>query len=116
VPLARTLVSWKDDKTNSLDTEVKRSDDRFTQMAKNTYRVLLARGMKGCYVRFMDVNTENFFRSRMEDTGKRFVRLCRASDDALHKVLSNQSPQGENSVPEHILSVKVQSKIELTAE
>lgn len=31
-----------------------------------TYRVLLSRGMKGCYVCFLDKATETFFRSRME--------------------------------------------------
>jgi hypothetical protein len=64
------VADWKGDKTKSYDTVVKRSGDRFTQMVKNTYRVLLTRGMKGCYVHFMDKNTENFFRSRMERTGK----------------------------------------------
>jgi DUF2075 family protein len=63
-------ADWKGDKTKSYDTVVKRSADRFTQMVKNTYRVLLTRGMKGCYVHFMEKNTENFFRSRMEHTGK----------------------------------------------
>jgi DUF2075 family protein len=63
-------ADWHGDKTKSYDTVVKRSGDRFTQMVKNTYRVLLTRGMKGCYIHFMDKNTENFFRSRMEDTGK----------------------------------------------
>jgi len=61
-------ANWNGDKTKSYDTVVKRSGDRFTQMVKNTYRVLLTRGMKGCYVHFMDKNTENFFRSRMERT------------------------------------------------
>jgi hypothetical protein len=60
------LANWKGDKAKSYDTVVKRSGERFTQMVKNTYRVLLTRGMKGCYVHFMDKNTENFFRSRME--------------------------------------------------
>lgn len=63
------VADWKGDKTKSYDAVVKRSGDRFTQMVKNTYRVLLTRGMKGCYVHFMDKNTENFFRSRMEHTG-----------------------------------------------
>jgi DUF2075 family protein len=63
-------ADWEGDKTKSHDTVVKRSGDRFTQMVKNTYRVLLTRGIKGCYVHFMDRNTENFFRSRMEHTGK----------------------------------------------
>jgi hypothetical protein len=64
------VADWKGDKTKSYDTVVKRSGDRFTQMVKNTYRVLLTRGMKDCYVHFMDKGTENFFRSRMEHSGK----------------------------------------------
>jgi DUF2075 family protein len=28
--------------------------------------VLLTRGMRGCYVYFIDKNTENFFRSRID--------------------------------------------------
>ena len=59
-------AEWQGDKAKSFDTVVKRSGDRFTQMVKNTYRVLLTRGMKGCYVHFMNKDTENFFRSRVE--------------------------------------------------
>jgi hypothetical protein len=61
-------ADWQGDKAKSFDTVVKRSGDRFTQMVKNTYRVLLTRGMKGCYVHFMNKDTENFFRSRTEHT------------------------------------------------
>jgi len=57
--------SWEADNKKSFDTTVKRSKDRFTEMVKNTYRVLLSRGMKGCYVFFEDKDTERFFRSRM---------------------------------------------------
>lgn len=32
---------------------------------KNTYRTLMTRGMRGCYVYFVDKETENYFRSRM---------------------------------------------------
>ena len=35
-------------------------------LIKNTYRTLMTRGMKGCYVYFVDKDTEKFFRSRME--------------------------------------------------
>jgi hypothetical protein len=63
-------AEWRGDNTKSYDTVVKRSGDQFTQLVKNTYRVLLTRGMKGCYVHFMDKNTENFFRSRMERAAK----------------------------------------------
>jgi DUF2075 family protein len=32
----------------------------------SAYRVLLSRGMKGCYVCFLDKNTERIVRSRMD--------------------------------------------------
>jgi DUF2075 family protein len=57
---------WVGDKKQSHDTVVKRSGDKFVSLVKNTYRVLLSRGMRGCYVHFMDKETENFIRSRME--------------------------------------------------
>lgn len=56
---------WKGDKSQSHDTVVKRSKDQFLDLVKNTYRVLLSRGLKGCYVYFMDKDTERFFRSRI---------------------------------------------------
>jgi DUF2075 family protein len=43
----------------------KRAKDSFVHYVRNTYRVLLTRGMKGCYVYFMDVETEKFVRSRL---------------------------------------------------
>lgn len=58
--------TWKGHPENSADNVVKRSKDKFIDLAKNTYRVLLSRGMKGCYVYFMDKDTERFFKSRIE--------------------------------------------------
>jgi Uncharacterized conserved protein (DUF2075) len=43
-----------------------RSTKAFTDLVKNTYRVLLTRGMKGCYVYFMDEATEHYCRSKIE--------------------------------------------------
>ena len=57
---------WKGDKTHSADSVVKRSKEQFVDLVKNTYRVLLSRGIKGCYVHFMDRDTERFVRTRME--------------------------------------------------
>ena len=57
---------WIGDKNESYDWVVKRSGDKFIDLIKNTYRVLLSRGMKGCYIHFMDKDTERFFGSRME--------------------------------------------------
>ena len=56
---------WKGFPEKSFDGAVKTSE-HFLQLVKNTYRVLLTRGMKGCYVYFMDKETERFFKSRME--------------------------------------------------
>lgn len=60
------LQRWEGHKKNSHDVVVKRSGEKFTDLVKNTYRVLLSRGMMGCYVYFMDKDTERFFKSRME--------------------------------------------------
>ena len=40
--------------------------DTVRAIIKNTYRTLMTRGMKGCYVYFMDKETEKFFKSRIE--------------------------------------------------
>ncbi|MEM0448670.1 MAG: DUF2075 domain-containing protein [Methanomassiliicoccales archaeon] len=57
---------WKGYREFSCDNVVKRSKEKFTDLVKNTYRVLLTRGLKGCYIYFMDKQTENFFKSRIE--------------------------------------------------
>jgi DUF2075 family protein len=66
---------WIGDKTQSADSVVKRSREKFVDLVKNTYRVLLSRGMKGCYVYFMDRDTERFVGSRIEA-----VRLTAEAD------------------------------------
>lgn len=63
----RPGTGWIGQKEHSHDTVVKRSGDKFVDLVKNVYRVLLSRAMKGCYVYFMDKETENFFRSRTEE-------------------------------------------------
>ncbi len=60
------LGTWRGIPEESADRMVKRAKGSFADLIKNTYRVLLSRGMKGCYVYFMDEDTRNFFRSRME--------------------------------------------------
>ncbi len=50
----------------SHDTVVRRSKKTFVDLVKNSYRVLLSRGLKGCYVHFMDKETEMFVKSRIE--------------------------------------------------
>ncbi len=57
---------WIGDLSASEDSVVKKSGDKFIDLVKSTYRVLLTRGMKGCYVYFQDKSTRDFFRSRIE--------------------------------------------------
>lgn len=57
--------TWLGHRTLSHDSPVKRSGDRFVDLVKSTYRVLLTRGLRGCYVAFLDKDTERFFKSRM---------------------------------------------------
>ena len=57
---------WLGNRQNSFDSVVKRDAGKFLDLVKNVYRVLLTRGVKGCYVCFIDKDTERFFRSRME--------------------------------------------------
>lgn len=44
----------------------KKDKTKFDEYVRNIYRVLMSRGMKGCYVYFVDKDTEEFFRSKIE--------------------------------------------------
>jgi len=57
---------WTGHPGNSKDPVVRGAKGKFIDLVKNTYRVLLSRGLKGCYVYFLDKDTEKFFRSRMD--------------------------------------------------
>jgi DUF2075 family protein len=58
--------AWIGKPENSADAAVKRDKQNFVKYVKNAYRVLLTRGMLGCYVYFMNKDTENYFRSLIE--------------------------------------------------
>jgi uncharacterized protein len=55
--------TWVGKPENSADAAVKRDKANFARYAKNAYRVLLTRGMMGCYVYFVNKDTEKYFRS-----------------------------------------------------
>ena len=82
---------WLGDKKQSADSVVKRSKEQFVDLVKNTYRVLLSRGMRGCYVHFMDKDTERFVRSRME-TSREHPGVSQADGTrvAAHKVIPSR--------------------------
>lgn len=61
-----TAQNWEGHPEKSHDSEVRRGREQFCDLVKNTYRVLLSRGLIGCYVYFMDKDTERFVKSRIE--------------------------------------------------
>lgn len=60
---------WIGDRAFSQDRPVRGAGEAFLDLLKNTYRVLMSRGMKGCYVYFEDAATRDFVRSRTENLG-----------------------------------------------
>lgn len=63
----RPGTGWVGQPEESKDRMVTRGNrEAFTDYVKNTYRVLMTRGLRGCYVYFMDLQTRDFFLSRLE--------------------------------------------------
>ena len=66
----RPRKGWIGQPEYSHDTMVKRAAKQdpalFTDLVKSTYRVLLTRGLRGCYVYFEDEQTRDFVLSRVE--------------------------------------------------
>ncbi|MDG6916907.1 MAG: DUF2075 domain-containing protein [Nitrososphaerota archaeon] len=58
--------TWVGKPQNSSDAAVKRDKENFVRYVKNAYRVLLTRGMMGCYVYFINKDTESYFRSLIQ--------------------------------------------------
>jgi DUF2075 family protein len=59
---------WVGQRDQSHDRVVRSgvTEQQFTYFVKSTYRVLLTRGLRGCYVHFMDAPSRDFFLSRTE--------------------------------------------------
>lgn len=58
--------SWIGHPENSADSLAKRDRQNFLRYVRNAYRVLMTRGMLGCYVHFMDKDAELYFKSRIQ--------------------------------------------------
>ena len=65
VIFGRDLVydaDWRGNQKVSQDSVVKKApEEEFVNLVKQIYRVLLTRGMKGCYVYFEDAGTKDLF-------------------------------------------------------
>ncbi|MEI8226331.1 MAG: DUF2075 domain-containing protein [Bacteroidota bacterium] len=49
-----------------LENDFEKGKIKIDRLIKNTYKTLMTRGMKGCFVYFTDKETENYFRSRIQ--------------------------------------------------
>jgi len=63
---AKTDASLKGFKKDSAIDPIA-AQKKVDSIIKNTYRTLMTRGMKGCYVYFLDKETEKLFRNRIEN-------------------------------------------------
>ena len=61
-----TKKTWVGKTNNSADAAVKRDKENFVRYVRNAYRVLMTRGMIGCYIYFINKDTESYFRSLIE--------------------------------------------------
>ncbi len=74
----RPGVGWFGQPDESQDRVVRRgvSREEFTSYVKNTYRVLLTRGLRACYVTFLDAPTRDFVWSRIEQSPSALRRVA----------------------------------------
>lgn len=63
-PMDRSIRGWKT--RAKIDSEG--TIDRVDRIIRNTYKTLLTRGMKGCYVYCVDAKTRNFIRDRLQES------------------------------------------------
>ncbi len=61
------IKGWVAKPENSYDTQVKRNNSDLLKHLKNVYRVLFSRAHKGVFVYFMDKETENYFRTNLQE-------------------------------------------------
>jgi uncharacterized protein len=102
--------TWVGNKKESADQVVKRSKEKFSDLVKNTYRVLLSRGLRGCYVHFMDKDTERYIRTRMEGrTLYAGIEIKKEINETqalpFIKIRSNEIRPNDNCVP--IVDLKI---------
>jgi DUF2075 family protein len=80
----RPGIGWVGQPEESKDRVVgsrRVSREAFTEYVKSSYRVLLTRGLRGCYVHFLDPQTRDFVLSRLE---RPRAQLARVAEDRAH--------------------------------
>lgn len=86
----RSIQGWKQLAKVNADLAHEKTD----AIIKNTYRTLMTRGMRGCYVYFTDRETADFFRSRL--TGMRTEAAATSAVAAIASTQTSQLPEAAN--------------------
>lgn len=60
------FTDWEEYKDRNGKKGLKNDPERLNKLVRNIYKVLMSRGMKGCYVYFMDSETRKFFVERIK--------------------------------------------------
>jgi uncharacterized protein len=76
-------VDWDAYKDSSGKKSLKEDPEQLSLLVRNIYKVLMSRGMRGCYVFFMDKAVEEHFRRRMPTPSLKSVRLSGSTDSLL---------------------------------
>lgn len=58
-------TDWKEYKDVQGKRGLKNEPEQLNKLVRNIYKILMTRGMKGCYVYFVDKNAETYFKKRM---------------------------------------------------
>lgn len=66
----RYVVEWSSYKDVKGKQGLKNNPEKLTKLVQNIYKVLMTRGMKGCYVYFTNKETEKYFCERMRMEGE----------------------------------------------
>lgn len=61
------FVNWESYKDSNGKKGLKNQPDKLVRLVKNIYKTLMSRGMKGCFVYFMDKEVREYFESRMSN-------------------------------------------------
>jgi len=76
------------DITATADPMLKRNKDNFDKYVKNIYRVLMSRGMKGCYIYCTDSRTQGYFKNRL-NAGNAKSNSYKNIDDGISIITDN---------------------------
>ncbi|VDN47170.1 conserved protein of unknown function [Petrocella atlantisensis] len=111
--------SWEADVNKCFDTKIgKNSQKEFLRLAKNTYKTLLTRGIKGVYVYAVDKGTQDYLKSRLnivkEIDDSRFYHTKKISlDEIFTKIGSTRMVAEDGGIFIEPESIKI-SKYNIT--